>query len=129
MAKFICSKLASDHIYRKWIDAEKTNSTVRRKERDVFVRGKSGVTDKTTLVTLDGPVTKISDQDFQLLKDSNPVFNRHIERGHLKVLEKEPSASDRAKIVKDLSPDNSAPIDAKSLKKRGVKASVSDAKD
>lgn len=118
MPKYICSKLASDNAYTAWNKAQKNGNDLPKVNRQVLVKGGSGVANDR-IMTPYGVITEISDEDYKLVVDNCPGFNRHVKSGFLKVLDKNPSASDTKKIAADLKEDKSAPITPKTLRKEG----------
>lgn len=121
MAKFICSKLASDNAYTTWHPTKKGANDLPRKDSQVLIKGGAGVANDR-IMTPHGVVTEITDEQHKLLVDNCPSFNRHLKNGYLKVLEKNPSAADTKKVAADLESDKSAPLTPEQLAKEGKKA-------
>ncbi len=73
---------------------------------EFLINGKANIANKH-LITPRGVMTKISDDDFSILKE-NATFQRHVKNGFI-AFEKKEFAIDR--VIKDMKPkDNSAPI-------------------
>ena len=121
MSKYICSNLASDNRYTMWSKYDKNNNGLPVKGRSVLINGGSSVVNKRHLITPYGVVTAIKDEELELLKKNCPSFSRHLERGFLKVLDKDPSGKTKT-ISDDMADDKSAPLTPAQLKKEGKKA-------
>jgi len=120
MAKYICSKLACDNAYTVWEEAGKTGNDLPKKRSVVLIKGGAGVADKR-VITPYGVVTEISDQQLEMLQRDCPQFSRHLKRGFLKILNKNPSESEVKKIADDQGEDKSAPLTPSKLKSEGKK--------
>ncbi len=105
--KFICSKLASDNAYTVWVKRGKNDMP--QKKRQVLVKGGAGIANKN-LITPHGVVTAVTDEEHELLVDQCPSFNRHVDAGYIKVLDRNPDDQDIKSIASDLSIDPSAPL-------------------
>jgi len=112
---YVCSKLASDNAYTTWHSGQKAANDMPRKDRQVLIKGGSGVINKQ-LVTPYGVVTKITGEERELVTKSCPAFNRHVKAGYLKVLEKDPSPKDVKSMAKDMSEDKSKQATKDSVK-------------
>jgi len=112
MTKYITSKMAANVNYAVYT---KVNNGLNKVQQVITIRGGADVADKMTLVTPEGIVTAISDDEFVKLQDS-PIFRRHVERGVLKVSTNERNAE---KSSAELTKDNSAQLTPKDYKKQG----------
>lgn len=118
---YICSTLASDNAYTVWHRRKEGGNDLPKKLRQVVIKGGARVADNR-LVTPHGVVTQITGEELELLKSHCPPFNRHLSRGFLKILARDPSSSDKKKIAADLSEDKSTPITPQKLAKEGKKS-------
>jgi len=112
---YVCSKLASDNAYTTWHPMQKAANDMPRKDRQILIKGGSGVINKQ-LVTPYGVVTKITSEEYELVIKSCPAFARHVKAGYLKVLEKDPSPKDIKSMAKDMPEDKSKQADKNSVK-------------
>ena len=118
MAKYICSTLTGNNIYPLWTKAAKGGNNLPRRERHVLVRGGSLVANKH-IITPHGVVTPVTDEELKLLEGCK-AFNRHVAKGFIKVLDKDPQTPLKtAEVAKDLEEDKSKPVTPKQLKKEG----------
>ena len=83
--------------------------------KEIEVKGGANVTDKT-LYTPTGVVTKVTDEEMELLKN-HPVFQMHQKAGFVKVSKL--GGENTKNLQKE---DNSAQPTAETFKKRGKKA-------
>lgn len=118
MSKFICSKLSSDNVYATY--KKKGANDLPGIEKKILIKGGAGVANDR-IVTPHGVVTEISDEELEFLQKNSPSFNRHVDRGYLKVLTKNPSESDTKKVAGDMEEDESAPLTPEKLKSEGKK--------
>lgn len=114
---YVCSKLASDNAYTTWHPVSKSANDLPRKDRQVLIKGGSGVINKQ-LVTPHGIVTSITADELDLLRKNCPAFVRHEKAGFLKVLEKNPSPDDIAFLAADMPDDKSKQATENSVKKK-----------
>lgn len=112
---YVCSKMASDNAYTTWHPGQKAANDMPRKDRQVLIKGGSGVINKQ-LVTPHGVVTSITSEELALVRKSCPAFTRHEKAGFLKVLEKDPSPKDVESMAKDMSEDKSKQATKDSVK-------------
>lgn len=112
---YVCSKMASDNAYTTWHPGQKAANDMPRKDRQVLIKGGSGVINKQ-LVTPHGVVTKITAEELELVRKSCPAFARHEKAGFLKVLEKDPSTKDIRSMAKDMPEDKSKQATKDSVK-------------
>jgi hypothetical protein len=112
---YVCSKMACDNAYTTWHSKAKAANDMPRKDRQVLIKGGSGVINKQ-LVTPHGVVTSITSKELELVRKSCPAFVRHEKAGFLKVLDKDPSAKDVKSMAKDMSEDKSKQATEKSVK-------------
>jgi len=103
---YVCSKMASDNAYTTWHPMQKSANDMPRKDRQVLIKGGSGVINKQ-LITPHGVVTKITIEELELVRKSCPAFVRHEKAGFLKVLEKNPSSEDVKSMANDMPEDKS----------------------
>ena len=118
----IYSTLTSSQRYTKW----RTGSDVHSVDKEVLIKGGANVADKA-FTTPKGVVTIVTDAQLALL-ESNPSFNRHVERGFI-LVEKGKSQGDVEKAISDMvGRDDSAPlVDADFAEGKAPKTSGSDA--
>lgn len=107
--------MASDNAYTTWHPGRKAANDMPRKDRQVLIKGGSGVINKQ-LVTPHGVVTAITSEELELVRKSCPAFTRHEKAGFLKVLEKDPSPKDVESMAKDMSEDKSKQATKDSVK-------------
>lgn len=112
MTKYIMSKMTSNVNYTIYAKAPSGLPVVKQ---IITVRGGADVIDKKTLVTPEGVLTVISDDEYNKLQ-LNPIFRRHLERGMISVSSNESNAE---KTSKELSKDSSAQLTPKDYKKSG----------
>lgn len=112
MTKYITSRMAANVNYAVYTKAANGLNKV---QQIITIKGGADVADKMTLVTPEGIVTPISDDEFDKLQDS-PVFRRHVERGMIKVSANERNAE---KSSPELTKDASAQLTPKDYKKHG----------
>ncbi len=114
MTKYIVSKMAANVNYAIYTKGARGINEVKQV---ITIRGGADVIDKKTLVTPEGVLTPVTDDEFAKLQD-NPIFLRHIERGVLKVCTNERNAE---KSSVELTKDDSAQLTPKDYKKQGKK--------
>lgn len=114
MTKYIISKMAANVNYAIYTKGARGINEVKQV---ITIRGGADVIDKKTLVTPEGVLTPVTDDEFAKLQD-NPIFLRHIERGVLKVCTNERNAE---KSSVELTKDDSAQLTPKDYKKQGKK--------
>ncbi len=112
MTKYVTSKMAASVNYTIYTKAAQGLNKV---QQVITIRGGADVADKMTLVTPEGIVTALSDDEFGKLQDS-PIFRRHVERGMIKVSVNERNAE---KSSAELTKDTSAQLTPKDYKKQG----------
>jgi len=118
MTKYIMSKMTANVNYAVYTKGARGINEVKQ---IISVRGGADVVDKKTLVTPEGVLTVVSDEDYAKLQD-NPIFKRHLERGVLKISTNESNAE---KSSAELTKDKSAQLTPKDYKKQGKKKPVS----
>ncbi|MCK4518081.1 hypothetical protein KAT92_04850 [Candidatus Babeliales bacterium] len=114
---YVCSKMASDNAYTTWHSGVKAANDMPRKDRQVLIKGGSGVINKQ-LVTLHGVVTQITAEELELVRKSCPAFIRHEKAGFLKVLQKDPSPKEIDFMSKDMPEDKSKQKKPGDIKKK-----------
>lgn len=114
MTKYIISKMAANVNYAIYTKGARGINEVKQV---ITIRGGADVIDKKTLVTPEGVLTPVTDDEFAKLQD-NPIFLRHLERGVLKVCTNERNAE---KSSVELTKDDSAQLTPKDYKKQGKK--------
>ena len=114
MTKYIASKMAANVNYAIYTKGQNGINVVKQV---ITINGGADVMDKKTLITPEGVVTVLSDEDFSKLQN-NPIFVRHMERGVLKVCSNERNAQN---VSKELTKDTSAQLTPKDYKKQGKK--------
>lgn len=112
MTKYIMSKMTSNVNYTIYAKAPSGLPVVKQ---IITVRGGADVIDKKTLVTPEGVLTVISDDEYNKLY-LNPIFRRHLERGMISVSSNETNAE---KTSKTLTKDTSAQLTPKDYRKNG----------
>lgn len=114
MTKYIASKMAANVNYAIYTKGQNGINVVKQV---ITINGGADVMDKKTLITPEGVVTVLSDEDFSKLQN-NPIFVRHMKRGVLKVCSNERNAEN---VSKELTKDTSAQLTPKDYKKQGKK--------
>lgn len=97
---FIVSRQSQDNEYAGWTHGKNGLNT---KSWTVLIRGGANVIDSKTLETPKGVITKITAEEFALLKQS-VAFNKHVKGGWLSIHTTEESArkaADAPKLDKD----------------------------
>lgn len=64
--------------------------------KSILIKGGANKVDRKTLVTPQGVVTELTDEDFELLK-STPFYERMEKRGHIRPVETKDAAEDTKK--------------------------------
>lgn len=101
---FIYSTLTSSTKYTRW---EKKSSDLAKRNGSVLIQGGSNVAGKH-LVTPRGVVTQVTEEQLAIL-ESNKQFQRHVERGYIKIERHEAPTIEKA--VSDMTQrDPSAPL-------------------
>lgn len=104
MSKYIYSTLTLSAEYVDW--QMRDEGQLPLKGRSVTIQGGANVPSKS-LVTPLGVVTKVSDEDYEFLKE-NRVFKLQIVNGNIKVHDREHKVE---KVVRDMtSKDGSSPL-------------------
>ncbi len=114
MTKYIMSKMSANVNYAIYTKGAKGLNEVKQ---IITVNGGADVVDKKTLVTPEGVLTVVSDEDFAKLQD-NPIFKRHLDRGVLSISSNERNAQ---KSSVELTKDDSAQLTPKDYKRQGKK--------
>ena len=92
--------------YRKIVDGKNIRLA---QEWKISIKGGNGVMERHTLVTPDGVITQITDEQAELLKN-NELFKKHERRGYIRIVG---SASAAEKVGKEIEKeDNSAQLTA-----------------
>lgn len=100
---YVYSTMTSPVTYAKW---RNNSGGVPVRVGEVRINGGANLADKH-LVTPLGAVTKISDEEYELLKN-NHVFQIHLKGGHIKISS---AKTDANKVAADLEGrDGSAPL-------------------
>lgn len=116
---FIISTLSNSNSFPVYKNVE--GSPVSQYEKMITIRGGSNITDPRTLITPEGVVTEVSDEDLALL-EKNVSFNDFVKGGFLKV-KKHTVANVQKEVKKDMNPkDGSAQPTEKDWTDRGRKA-------
>ena len=115
---YIVSSLSSDNRYAFY---EKTNGNVLRVKREILIKGGANVTDKKTLITPNGAVTEVSEEELELLK-TNVGFKNHLEKGFLKIVETSNKYKAEEAAEKMKAKDKSAQRTPADYEKEGKKA-------
>lgn len=111
---YVLSKLANTQIYTQYAKGvNDMNIAVKRVE----IKGGADVTNKN-LVTPEGIITKISNDDLESLK-ANRDFQRHLDRGVIKYFGTAPNIE---KSSQTMEKDNSKQLTAMDYVKKGKKA-------
>ena len=113
---YVLSRLAAGVDYELY--DLKTPNGIPRLLETVTVKGGADVADKKTLVTPRGVATEITKKQAELLK-KNPVFEIHLDKGVVEILDKLP---DLEKEAANLDPDPSAPVTPGDYKDAGKEA-------
>jgi hypothetical protein len=108
---FVCSKLASDNAYTCYAKDATGGKQLPRALRVVLIHGKANVIDKKLLVTPQGVVTTITEDQLEDVRKFSAAFRRHEERGFLKILSRNPGQKEVDKIGGDM------PLDTGSAQK------------
>lgn len=105
MTAYIISTLSSGVDYSFYKTAPNGQDIV---YKTVSIKGGANVPDKNTLFIPKGVETKITDEEYELLK-THAVFQLHVDKGFIKVIKT--SAKDIEKAVETLEKeDTSAPL-------------------
>ncbi len=110
---YILSRLANDQVYIKYKKGYGNKNIV---EKEILIKGKADITTRQ-LITPMGVLTKVSDDDFEILKE-NPCFKEHCERGYISYYKIKP---DIEKSAQKLNKDESAPLDNEKIEKLAKK--------
>lgn len=81
MGHYIFSTLTCDNAYNLY-HPRLHDKAPNRIARSVVIKGGANVSDKKFRITSPGVMTKVTDEELELLKN-NVVFKRHVERGFL----------------------------------------------
>lgn len=117
----IVSTLSNDQNYTDWSKPDQIGKVARPAvlRKQIIIKGKANIITKS-LVTPEGVLTSVTEDELEILKKI-PLFQKHIDGGHLKIIVREASAD---KIAKDMTDrDSSAPLnEAKGDFKKGGRA-------
>jgi len=87
---YVLSTLSADNEFVDFVKTDTAGSSVARPataKMSVLIKGGANVTNKQ-LVTLDGVLTYVNEAQADFLRN-HKNFQRHLDRGHLKIIEKE----------------------------------------
>lgn len=113
---YVLSKLSNDQQYINYAKGM-TDTNIRIPIAEVFIKGGADVINKQ-LVTPQGVVTKVSDNELEILK-ANPGFRKHLEEGLVKYYNTTPKIEKEADKMEK---DKSKQLTADDYKKAGKKA-------
>jgi hypothetical protein len=113
-AIYVFSTLSSDHCYTVYHQLKKDDRGDKpaMKKGSVLIKGGANVVDRKHLITPKGVMTTVNEAEFKLLQE-DPVFKRHVERGHITFSEKRASNQeeiDKVALADMNEKDKSAPI-------------------
>ena len=106
---YVVSTLTSSQAYTIFKNQDAEGRKIPRADRVVTVNGGHGVANSKSLITPQGVVTVITEEQAALLNDV-PMFKRHEKRGFVKILKKKPDATKSSSDMKQA--DGSAPLKA-----------------
>lgn len=113
---YIVSTMATSVVYCKY-DNKRPDINVLLES--IEIKGKTGVTDKKTLVCSNGgTITPITEQQYAWLKD-DPLFKLHESKGYLRVEKSKMSAENKAEKEAEVK-DKSAQLTANDFKQQGI---------
>ena len=84
MMNYIHSTASQTMVYPVYAAGKQNQARILK---EIRIKGTANVADPATLVTPQGVVTEVSDEDLALLK-KNPHFQRHVEKGFIKFCDK-----------------------------------------
>ncbi len=113
---YVLSKLSNSQVYTKYAEGQ-TDTNLNVVVAEVKIDGGADVINKQ-LVTPQGVVTKVSDNELEILK-SNKDFQRHLENGLVKYYNTAPKIEKEADKMEK---DKSKQLTAEDYKKAGKKA-------
>lgn len=117
---YVYSNLSNNQNYTTWVKPMKgQEGAPNRKEKSVLINGQANVVNKSTMITPQGVLTIVSEEDMAVL-EACPMFKRHLDAKFISVQDKEFKSNDVAKDLKKK--DKSAPLTPADLKERGVDA-------
>lgn len=103
MSNFIYSTLTANTAYAVYAESGDGSPSF---ERQILIKGGSNVADKH-FITPYGVMTEVSDEDLATLK-TNPVFQKHLDGGFLKIQSRK---NDAEVVASDMTGrDQSAPL-------------------
>ena len=113
MSFYVYSTITCDTIYAIYRPTDPKSLPVI--ERKILIKGGNMIA-QDNLFTPQGVVTEVSNEDMEAL-ENDPNFNRHRDRGFLRVEKREVAVK---KVVKDMTPkDGSAPKVPGDFKSKG----------
>lgn len=113
---YIISTMATSVVYCKYDNSRKDINVLLD---SVEIKGKTGVTDKKTLVcTNGGTITPVTEQQFAWLKD-DPLFKLHESKGFLRVEKSKMSAENKAEKQAEVK-DKSVQLTKDDFKQQGI---------
>lgn len=113
---YVLSKLSNSQVYTQYAKGQ-TDTNLNVVVAEVKIDGGADVINKQ-LVTPQGVVTKVSDNELEILK-SNKDFQRHLEKGLVKYYNTAPKVEKEADKMEK---DKSKQLTAEDYKKAGKKA-------
>ena len=115
MSVYIYSTMSQDVAYTFFKEKKHIND-LHEVERKILIKGGAGVITKN-LVTPIGTVTKITDEEYELL-EQNTVFQQHVENGFIVVQKTKSSLSSITKNMQER--DRGSQLIKADLKKEGM---------
>ena len=113
---YVISTLSNDNEYVVYENRD--DISIPRKR--ILIKGGANIQDRKTLqLSSQGVTTPISEADYEDLK-KNPVFNLHLERGFIKIVQTNESDA-KKKAEKMNTKDRSAQLTPKDYEERGFK--------
>lgn len=113
---YVYSTLTCDNAYTIY---EKTTGGLTIPKAEIVINGGTGLANKHLITPL-GMVTKVSDEELSMLKES-PVFIEHVKNGFL-VVQEGGKATDAEKVATDMSTDTgSSPLTEQDIAKTNAK--------
>lgn len=120
---FIYSTLTSDQYYCSYKKPQTAgNVSTPIQDKGVLISGQANVTNKN-FITPESMMTEVTSSELEFLKCCG-AFNRHVERGYIKIESKRLDSSDVAKTM--AKKDKSAPLSKKDFddEVNGIKIKV-----
>lgn len=113
---YVISTMSSSVVYCRYDNSRKDINVLLE---SVEIKGKTGVTDKKTLITTNGgTITPVTEQQYSWLKD-DPLFKLHEKAGFIRVEKSKMSAENKAEKEAEVK-DKSAQLTAKDFEAQGI---------